>query len=350
MHAALLGGWLLLPCIAQPNVANTLESKKVNSMVTRTSRTAGDSTTEPAQSPTLQLYSPAMMAQMLGISVRAIRLWYRAGLIQSTQVVHKIPYFDYAMLSTAKTLSQWLKQGLTTQSIVQQITALRRLPGVPAQSLGSLPILLDGKRLVLELDSQQVDATGQIHFGFTQNSERPTVEVVTLKFVQPAATQPAAPLDSLAGMLEAAEAAEDRQDLDEAVDCYRAILTQFGPDAEICFQLAEVMYRQGDLGGARERYFMAIELDPMLVEARANLGCVLAECGRPQLAVAAFQGALALYPDYADVHFLLARTLDELDQQHTATQHWQRFIELAPASSWADEARARLSRQPSLEL
>ncbi len=59
---------------------------------------------------------------------------------------------------------------------------------------------------------------------------------------------------------------------------------------------------------------MAIELDEDLVEARANLGCVLAEQGERELAVAALEGALALHPDYADAHFHLARTLDELQR------------------------------------
>ena len=67
------------------------------------------------------------------------------------------------------------------------------------------------------------------------------------------------------------------------------------------------MYR-----ASRERYYAAIELDENYVEARANLGCVLAELGERELAVAAFEGALTLHADYADAHFHLARTLDEL--------------------------------------
>ena len=77
-----------------------------------------------------------------------------------------------------------------------------------------------------------------------------------------------------------------------------------------CFQLAELLYRIGDLHAARERYYMAIELDEDYVEARANLGCVLVELGQRDLAIAAFEGALSLHADYADVHYHLARTLD----------------------------------------
>ena len=63
---------------------------------------------------------------------------------------------------------------------------------------------------------------------------------------------------------------------------------------------------------------MAVELDEDYVEARANLGCVLAETGQRELAVAAFEGALRYHPDYADVHYHLARTLDELHRRDEA--------------------------------
>jgi tetratricopeptide (TPR) repeat protein len=107
--------------------------------------------------------------------------------------------------------------------------------------------------------------------------------------------------------------------------------------------VAELLYRQGDLGGARERYYMAIELDEDYVEARANLGCVLAETGQRELAVAAFEGALAYHPDYADAHYHLARTLDEMNLPERAEEHWRAFSAQTPDSPWAEEARGRLS-------
>ena len=79
--------------------------------------------------------------------------------------------------------------------------------------------------------------------------------------------------------------------------------------AEDHFSLAELLYRSGDLAAARERYYAAIELDEEYVEARANLGCVLAEGGEHALAEAAFRGALRYHPDFADARFHLARLL-----------------------------------------
>ena len=111
--------------------------------------------------------------------------------------------------------------------------------------------------------------------------------------------------------------------------------------AEDHFSLAELLYRSGDLAAARERYYAAIELDENYVEARANLGCLLVEQGEHALAEAAFRGALEYHPDFADAHFHLARLLDTTNQASEASRHWERFLDLAPANPWAEEALDR---------
>ena len=148
-------------------------------------------------------------------------------------------------------------------------------------------------------------------------------------------------------MRSVAAALEENGQLAEAADMLRAVMAATGPDPEACFQLAELLYRQGDLAGARERYYMAIELDEDYVEARANLGCVLAESGQRELAVAAFEGALRYHGGYADVHYLLARTLDEMGRRDEAEGHWRTFLAMSPDSPWAEAARARVGGAPA---
>jgi tetratricopeptide (TPR) repeat protein len=144
----------------------------------------------------------------------------------------------------------------------------------------------------------------------------------------------------------AAELEEEGQ-LESAAEMYRAAMAAGGPTAERCFQLAELLYRLEDRAGARERYFMAIELDEGYVEARVNLGCLLAEIGQAELAAAALQGALASHPDYADAHYHLARVLDSLGRTTEAAQHWRAVWDLAPESPWGEQARERLGGQPA---
>jgi tetratricopeptide (TPR) repeat protein len=73
------------------------------------------------------------------------------------------------------------------------------------------------------------------------------------------------------------------------------------------------------------------------------LGCVLADLGELELAVAAFEGALSFHGDYPDVHYHLARTLDELGRREEADRHWWQFAKLSPDNPWSDEARQRLA-------
>jgi tetratricopeptide (TPR) repeat protein len=87
---------------------------------------------------------------------------------------------------------------------------------------------------------------------------------------------------------------------------------------------------------------MAIEIEEVFVEARASLGCVLMELGQNEFAIATFRGALDYHPDFPDVHYHLARLLDESGKPEEATTHWEAFLQLAPKSPWADEARNRL--------
>lgn len=313
------------------------------------------------------LYTPALLAEILNVSVRVVRRWHRAGLLRATTQVMQLPYFDFSQLVTARRLARWMQQGATVQSIQRQLQLLRERAGdsiaADLLTVEHLPITADGKRLVLRSGEHYLEANGQLRFGFQDSdaadpdSQPPaTVLFSTLHGSQSAPDVPPATVASgmlqtadgqqlsLQQMVELAMAAEDVDDLPAAIDWLRSAAAAWGASADLCFQLAELLYREGDLSGARERYFMALELDPDLVEARANLGCVLAECGQPELAVAAFEGTLEQFADYADVHFHLARALEDTAQSSRAIEHWQRFLELAPASPWAEEAALRLGQ------
>jgi tetratricopeptide (TPR) repeat protein len=291
-----------------------------------------------------------MMAEMLKVSVRAVRLWQRSGLLHCQQVVMGVPLFDFHALLQARTFSHWLKAGLTASSIVHQLSDLSRLSGLSHGEVVKLPIQLEGKRLVISRGDLQIEASGQLQLSFQEVAgEDP--EPVTLRFISPVAQCPTdSARPTLMQLMERALSAENDDQLDLAAQIYRTALANFGPNAEINFQLAEVLYRAADLGGARERYFAAIELDPNLVEALANLGCVLSECGQMELAIDCFLQALKLFPDYADVHFHLARALDDMNRESAARDHWRRFIQLAPASPWADEAAQRLGESEELDF
>jgi len=295
-----------------------------------------------------RLYTPAMLADLLDVSVSIIRRWHRRGLIVPVREVHRLPYFDFQEIATAQRLAQLLAAGASAKAIEAKLGELSRYVPDVDRPLAQLSVIVEGQQILLRQGEGLVEPGGQLRIDFDAledrhagvvSSDSASSSTVSLAEHLSECSDPATPDE----MIDAAVTFEDAGQLEAAIEMYRAALTAGGARAEVCFQLAELLYLVGDIAAARERYFMTIELDEDFVEARANLGCVLAETGELDLAVAAFEGALAHHRDYPDVHYHLARALDELERPDESAVHWRNFLDLAPDSPWADEARERLA-------
>jgi len=302
-----------------------------------------------AQPPGQHLYTPAMLAELLGVSPAVVRGWHRRGLIRPAREIRKLPYFDFHEVRTARHLVEWLASGASPAAIERQLTALGRLLPSVERPLAQLSVLIEGRDLLLRQDGGLVEAGGQYRFDFdgldSADATTGAADVSPLPDLEGDLAPPRS-AKSLRGL--AAEADEHGR-LDEAADLLRTALATGGADAETCFQLADVLYRAGDLGGARERYFMAVELNEDYVEARANLGCLLAEEGRFDLSIAAFEGALAYHDAFPDAHYHLARVLDEVGRTDDAERHWRTFLDLVPTGPWSDNGRRRLGLDAVVE-
>lgn len=305
-----------------------------------------------------RLYTPAMLAELLRVPVAAIRRWHRKGHLRATREVSRLPYFDFEEVRVARKLADLLAAGCSSSLIDRKLAELARLCPHLSRPLTDVALVVEGRGLYIRRGDSLSEPSGQLLIDFetlaepaTRDADAAPVAVSfaaagddeerTLLHPETSASWSVEDLRSLAADL------EERGGRHEAIEIYRSILVSGEFTAEDHFFLAELLYRAGDLAAARERYYVAIELDEDYVEARANLGCVLAELGELPLAEAAFRGALACHPDYADAHFHLARLLDRMQQRHEASNHWRRFLDLAPASPWANEARDRVAGTPS---
>lgn len=286
-----------------------------------------------------KLYTPAMLAELLEIPVATIRRWQRRGLIAPVREVFKLPYFDFQEVANARRLAHLLSHGVSPNVLEKKLAELARFTPHAERSLAQLSVIWEGREILLRADEGLIDSAGQRRIDFEASELPPPIPEPQL----PAGDEPATPEQ----MLSAAMNMEEAGMLEEAAECYRAALAAGGPSAEVCFQLADVLYRNGEADAARERYFMTLEIDENYVEARVNLGCVLHEQGKLELAAAAFEGALDCYADYPDAHYHLARILDEMTRPDEAAAHWKQFLALAPDSPWADEAIDRLAEQDS---
>ncbi len=326
-----------------------------------------------------KLYTPAMLADLLGVRVSIIRRWHRRGLIVPVREVHRLPYFDFQEVSTARQMARLLDAGATPSAIESKLAELARFVPDVARPLAQLSVIVEGRQLLLRQGEGLIEPNGQRRFDFdstdfsgdghndeatdaatsladwSSNSEQANSgRSISIRHADSLRLSPAtenrtttkrsSPMLSydFGEMFELAAEFEEHGELTEAVGVYRTMALMHGPNADVNFRLAELLYRLGETSGALERYYVAVEIDEDFVEARANLGCVLEELGQHELAIAAFYGALDRHADYPDVHYHLARVLEECGQIDEAQIHWREFLALAPNSPWASEARERI--------
>ena len=192
---------------------------------------------------------------------------------------------------------------------------LQRLVPNVADPLRELPLVVEGCKVLIRRGEELSEPGGQLLIDFDATDDgiddemSVAIPIGTTKVVdQPTADD----LRELAADLDA------RDDRAQAIEVMRSVAMSGAGTAEDQFTLGELLYRSGDLPAARERYFMAVERDEDFVEARVNLGCVLAELDVPHLAEAAFRGALAHHPDYTDAHYHLAQLLESLGRSDAA--------------------------------
>jgi len=216
---------------------------------------------EPEPTPG-QLYTPAMLADLLKVPVRTIRRWHRLGLLSPVKEVCRLPYFDFEELAAARRLAGWL-QTASAEQVEQKLVQLAKiLPGV-RRPLSQLPIIVEGNQVLLRQMSGLIEPNGQLRFDFDQWNLGEDVEVdAILSFPDPMGETPSRlttergaartpPIDwsdfqlrSPEAGLQLAIAFEDQQDWHSAINVYRAMLLAFGPSSDVCFQLGELLYRQ----------------------------------------------------------------------------------------------------------
>lgn len=317
-----------------------------------------------------RLYTVAMMADVLRVPRSAIRRWRRSGLLEPVRRSGSIEWFGFPQLVVGRQLVRLLEAGLSLRDIDAQLPVLA--PGGAAEAARVADrIVADGRRLSIRRDGCLMGAGGQLQLGFYTEAltrDRPAVEdeapasvsrgrtneeecavVVGISHPGHGRADDDPDVASVAELLNLAADLEASGSFFEAAEALRAVLQAQGPMSQVVFMLAELLYRAGDLTAARERYYAAIELDADHLEARASLGCVLAELGEHELAIAALDGVLRQQPDYADAHWHMAGVLHDVGREDESRRHLRAFLTLAPESPWATLAESRLQdRAPGL--
>ena len=122
-----------------------------------------------------QLYTPAMLAQLLKVPTLTIRLWQRRGWIVAKREVRRLAYFDFQEVATARCLTELLAAGVSASAIERKLAELNHyLPGIK-RPLAQLSIIVEGKSLLLRRGDALVEPGGQRRFDFNAVADDPSI-------------------------------------------------------------------------------------------------------------------------------------------------------------------------------
>ncbi len=287
-----------------------------------------------------RLYTAEQLARMLEVKVARIKAWMRQGLLEPARIARRLVWFDFRQVANVRVLRELTERGIRPQRIRKSLEELRTTLGREQVGYGWLDALdARGPLLFRREDGLLCEANGQLHLDFQATRARSAAPLVGIAELAQRHSQAEGNADT---WFEVGVQAEDEGRLSDAMQAYLNALLAGGPQAETCFNLANVLLALDREGEAMQRYLQAIEIDPDYIEAWNNLGNVLSIQGQLEDAVAAYSQALTIEQDYADAHCNLADTLDQLGRSGEAREHWQRYLELDPDSNWAERVRERL--------
>ncbi|MFI5331663.1 MAG: tetratricopeptide repeat protein [Desulfobaccales bacterium] len=273
-----------------------------------------------------KLYDQREISRLLGISESQVRYWDRKGLIPHQEKSRGSLWFDFQALVAFRTVRELRRQGVSLAKIGKCVEKLRQLlPGLK-QPLAEVRISLQRNQIILGRDRRQFTPEGQRCLDFELRAAEP----VPL------------PLDTYEDLFFQALEDEEAGRLSEARQKYETILTAVPEHVDALVNLGNLLYLSGAETEAAARYLQALGLNPDHVEGNYNLANLLE--GRGELGSAAifYQKAIHVDGEFADAHFNLAMVLEGVGDLTAAKVHWKRYLELNPASQWADYVRRRL--------
>ena len=297
-----------------------------------------------------RLYTPAMLSSILGISVHAIRGWERSGLIKPVRKVHRLPYFDFREVSSARRLSELLDSGIPRNEIER---SLKRLPSVrrgDERPLEQLQILAHSLGvLIRDPHGLVLPASGQRVFDFDDNTPKddtdPDIEAPqSIRIASVDASETDVDFSDNRDWLVEGCRLYDAGQIKDALEAFRLAAMASPNSSDVHFQLGECLYRLGMVNGALERYYVAVEHDQDFLEAWTQIGCLHNELNEQTAACTAFQVALTVLPSYPDAHYHLAETLNQQGEIDSARKHWEEYLKYDSRGPWADVARQRIEQ------
>ncbi len=295
--------------------------------------------------PTMDRYTRSDVLRIAGITAQQLSYWERLELIlpyaprKSGRASPHGPagaapraerLYTFADLISLRTIKQLTEGGVPASRLRDAVEALRRQLAQVDAPLAELRILSNGRNIAVEYQGRTLEPlSGQLLFNFD------AAELADKVTAMPERT----PEEWFALALDCEGHAELRR---QAIEAYQQVIRESPGWVEPHLNLGTLLYEQGDVAQAAERFRRAAALAPENPLAHFNLGCVLDELKQFEAARQHLREAVRRKPDYADAHYNLARVCDQLGAHAEARTHWGLYLQLDPDSRWAEYARQRL--------
>lgn len=237
----------------------------------------------------MQGYTTEEAARLVGLSVSQVRSYARAGFLEPERSLRGEPRFTFRDLVLLRAAKDLMAARIPAARIRRSLRRLKQqLPR--GRALSELRLTAEGHDIVVR-DGAVAWApdSGQLVLDFST-----------------------APLARRAAPLARRRAAEARAAADEL-------------DAEQWFELG-LELEVSSPEEARDAYRRALELDPLNLDARVNLGRLLQEAGRHEEAAAHYRAVLDGHPDHAMACFNLAVALEDLGRSRDAIKAYEAAI------------------------
>ena len=350
---------------------------------------------DPAQER--PLYTPAAVAELVGVSIASVRRWYRRGFLTATFQRDRLPLFSTREVLVARRLAFLFSGDLAEEFVARRLLAFAGLSaprGAEFDALRDAPFDVGAVILQTTLSSDgreplflgvngPIDGEGQRRFEFNAFPTDGSFETPE----PPPALSPDEEQIALAERLaswnaketalsgkpafltlfqpsedetretepEAPQAQEEPREtlapkgIDVVAQCERAWNLEregYWEEAErysnVCFRLGKILFLLGDYPAARERFYSALELDRGYVDAKFGLGKTFAALGELEEARLAFLDAISEKQDDPALRVELGKLYLRLNRKEDAELEFRRAIDGVDDPKLADDIRRLL--------
>ena len=252
------------------------------------------------------------LVRILNVTRSQLRRWVHLGIIKPVEIVHRLAYFDFHEIASAKRLVELIAAGVTLENIRRGLEQIEGwFPRKHTASFSQLAMLEQDGKLLVGLNGNLFDPSGQKLFDFEESDSTAS----TIQFESPSAST------SIEQLFDDALAFEDAGQFQQAAERYRSALALDPTDPVLNFNLGNTLFTLKEYVPAIAYFQTALGRDPQYAEAWNNLGSVFVQIEDWEQACNAFEQAVSAVPRYAEAHFNLAGVLTQLGRLDEAQRH-----------------------------